>query len=104
LPSGVELVRVAGLGALYDATEEGRAPSLMVCEIPAGREHRLDQLGLVRRQPAAAKAPILVLLGRPVRRTVMRCAAAGLFDVLPADADPEVVRRRLEQLLQRASG
>lgn len=100
VPSGAKATVLPGLGAAYDAMEAGTPPSLVVVEVGAGKEHLLDLTAAVRRHPAAAKSAFLVLLGRPTRRNVMRCATAGLFDVLPADAADDLLQRRIAHLLR----
>jgi hypothetical protein len=98
-PGGAVLAAVPGVGALYDAAEQGGPPALALLEVPAGKEYLLEVAGAVRRHPGAAKTAWLVVLGRPTRRNVLRCVAAGLFDVLPADAPDEELARRMAAAL-----
>lgn len=99
VPAGAVVAAVPGVGALYDAAEAGGPPALAVLEVPAGKEHLLEVAGSVRRLPGAATTSWLIVLGRPTRRNVLRCVAAGLFDVVPADVSDEILSRRMAAAL-----
>ncbi len=100
LPPGAVATVWSGLGAAYDVLEAGSPPSLVIVEVGADREHLLDLGGVLRRHPSASKTAFLVLLARPTRRNVMRCATSGFFDVLPVDTDDDGLQRRLADLLR----
>ena len=91
---GTHLRAEKGLAA-FGALDDGRAPDVLIVEVHRDEDHLLDLAAAVRRHPAFRHRPVVVLLHHPTRTRVLCCARAGLMHVLPADAEPDVLRRHL---------
>ncbi len=95
LPSGTEVSTVAGLSELVKSVEAGASPRLIVVEVQAGQEWKVDVLGALRRHPACKAIRFAVVLERPSRSNVLRCGRAGVLDVIPSGFDPQILLRRI---------
>lgn len=90
--------------ALLRHLEGGKAPDLLVVQVGRAGDHLLPLAAALRRHPAMAGRPVLILLEHPTPRRVVRCGQLGLMDVVPADLPAEPLRRRVAGMLSRRAG
>ena len=79
----------------------GHLPLLVIATVSRTPEQDLRALARLKHDHFLRGSPIMILLERPVRSTVLLCGRLGLVNVLPAQVDTDTVWRRLAPWLRR---
>jgi CheY-like chemotaxis protein len=92
------------LAALVAAVYQGPAPALAVVEVPTHADFQLDLVAAIRRHPNLRKSALIVALEAPTRKLVLRCAALGIVDVIPATLEVATLSQRLSARARQTAG
>lgn len=92
------------MAALLVALERDPVPAVVVIEVPDGSGFELEVVAALRRHPSLHGSSLVVALETPTRRMVLKCAALGIADVIPAGLDQAMLGERLVGRARGASG
>lgn len=100
---GAVIEKIGTVEEFADAAEHGHVPLLVVATIARDGDAELRTLARLKNEHLLVGRPIMVLLEKPVKSTVLLCGRLGLVNVLPAQVDADVVWRRLAPWIRRES-
>lgn len=95
-------VMLARDGRDAEAQIAGDPPALAVLDVMMPFKDGFELLRLIRKHPAWAKVPVIMLTARTMESDIVRALDAGANDYMVKPFQPEELRARVRRLLRKA--